>query len=128
MQKQGRALVPFGSEPGVPVVAAAELESAAAVLAENAKAPNTRRAYESDWASWEEFCRAHDFVPLPADPEQVTLYLTQLTTVAGRKRKSSGRARRSVISRRSPQLIAPWDSPSTVTIPRSRPNPRRHPA
>ena len=61
MQKQGRALVPFGSEPGVPVVAAAELALAAGALAENAKAPNTRRAYESDWASWEEFCQAHEF-------------------------------------------------------------------
>ncbi len=85
--RPARGMPPTASGPGVPAVAAAELESAAAVLAENAKAPNTRRAYESDWASWEEFCRAHDFVPLPADPEQVTLYLTQITTVAGRKRK-----------------------------------------
>lgn len=87
MQKQGRALVPFGSGPGVPAVAAAELALAAASLAENAKAANTRRAYESDWASWEAFCRAHDFVPLPADPEQVTLYLAQLTDFFGAKGK-----------------------------------------
>jgi len=83
MQKQGRALVPFGPAPGVPAVAAAELALAAASLAENAKASNTRRAYESDWASWESFCRAHDFVPLPADPEHVTLYLTHLTEFFG---------------------------------------------
>ena len=87
MQKQGRALVPFGSEPGVPAVAAAELALAAAALAENARAPNTRRAYESDWASWEEFCQAQNFVPLPADPEQITLYLTHLTTEFGLKGK-----------------------------------------
>jgi integrase len=87
MQKQGRALVPFGSAPGVPAVAAAELALAAASLAENAKAPNTRRAYESDWASWVKFCEAHDFVPLPADPEQVTLYLTHLTDFFGAKGK-----------------------------------------
>jgi len=59
----------FGSEPGVPAVAAAELALAAASLAENARAPNTRRAYESDWASWVAFCEAQDFVPLPADPD-----------------------------------------------------------
>ena len=87
MQKQGRALVPFGSEPGVPVVAAAELALAAGALAENAKAPNTRRAYESDWASWEAFCQAHNFVPLPADPDHVKLYLTHLTTEFGRAGK-----------------------------------------
>lgn len=87
MQKQGRALVPFGSGPGVPAVGAAELALAAASLAENAKAPNTRRAYESDWASWVKFCEAHEFVPLPADPEQVTLYLTHLTTEFGIKGK-----------------------------------------
>jgi len=87
MQKQGRALVPFGSESGVPVVAAAELALAAGALAENAKAPNTRRAYESDWASWEAFCRSQNFVALPADPEHVTLYLTQLTDFFGSKGK-----------------------------------------
>jgi len=88
MQKQGRALVPFGSAPGVPAVAAAELALAAAELAENAKAPNTRRAYESDWASWVKFCVSQNFVPLPADPDHVTLYLTHLTTefgLAGKK-------------------------------------------
>jgi site-specific recombinase XerD len=87
MQKQGRALVPFGPAPGVPAVAADKLELASAALAEAAKALNTRRAYESDWASWEKFCRAHKFVPLPADPEQVKLYLTHLTTEFGLKGK-----------------------------------------
>jgi integrase len=87
MQKQGRALVPFGSAPGVPAVAAAELALAAAALAENSKAPNTRRAYESDWSSWVAFCESQNFVPLPADPEQVKLYLTHLTTEFGVKGK-----------------------------------------
>jgi integrase len=82
-----RQAVPFGPEPCVPTVAAAELELAAAELAQNAKAPNTRRAYESDWASWEAFCQAHSFVPIPADPEQVLLYLTQLTKFTGRTGK-----------------------------------------
>ena len=87
MQKQGRELVAFGSAPGVPAVTAAELALTAAALAENAKAPNTRRAYESDWGSWEAFCRAHSFVPLPADPEHVTLYLAHLTDFFGAKGK-----------------------------------------
>jgi len=87
MQNQGQALVPFGSAPGVPAVEAAELDLAAASLAENAKASNTRRAYESDWSSWVAFCEAHKFVPLPADPDQVKLYLTHLTDFFGAKGK-----------------------------------------
>lgn len=79
----GRAA--FGPSPGVPAVGTAELALAAAALAENAKAPNTRRAYESDWASWVAFCEAQDFVPLPADPEHVKLYLTHLTEFFGAK-------------------------------------------
>jgi integrase len=78
----------FGSASGVPAVGAAELALTAASLAENAKAPNTRRAYESDWGSWEAFCRAHSFVPLPADPGHVTLYLAQLTDFFGTKGKT----------------------------------------
>jgi site-specific recombinase XerD len=88
MEKQGRALVPFAGEAGMPAVAASKLETVSAGLAENSKAPNTRRAYESDWASWEEFCAAHKFVPLPADPEHVKLYLVQLTTEFGVKGKT----------------------------------------
>lgn len=87
MQKQGRALVPFGPARGVPAVPVDKLASTAAALEQNARTTNTRRAYASDWASWEAFCQAHDFVPLPADPEQVKLYLTHLTTEFGRKGK-----------------------------------------
>ena len=87
MQKQERALVPFGSAPGVPALAAAELELRSVELAKEGKAPNTRRAYESDWASWVGFCEAQNFVPLPADPDHVKLYLTHLTTEFGRAGK-----------------------------------------
>jgi hypothetical protein len=44
LQSAPRRAVPFGSGPGVPAVAAAELALAAAALAENARAPNTRVA------------------------------------------------------------------------------------
>lgn len=87
MDKESRALVPFGSAPGVPAVAAEKLESTSVDLAKEGKAPNTRRAYESDWGSWVAFCEAHEFVPLPADPDHVKLYLTHLTTEFGRAGK-----------------------------------------
>jgi site-specific recombinase XerD len=56
-------------------------------LAKEGRAPNTRRAYESDWASWIAFCESQEFVPLPAEPDHVKLYLTHLTTEFGRAGK-----------------------------------------
>lgn len=43
---------------------------------ENSKAPNTRRAYKSDWADFAEWCRYHGVTELPASSETVALYLT----------------------------------------------------
>ncbi len=69
----------------LPSAGAGDLEEAADALAKRSVAENTRRSYKSDWESWEAFCGVHGFTPLPADPEQVRLYLTQLTQFAGRK-------------------------------------------
>jgi integrase len=41
-----------------------------------AKADNTRRAYRSDWRSFESWCRSHTLASLPATPDTVALYLT----------------------------------------------------
>ena len=46
--------------------------------ARQAKAHNTRRAYASDWDDFARWCRPYGFVPLPARPETVALYLTAL--------------------------------------------------
>lgn len=46
--------------------------------ARNARAKNTRRAYASDWDDFARWCRPYGFVPLPARPETVALYLTAL--------------------------------------------------
>jgi len=69
----------------LPSVPRHAVEDAAEALAKQSVAENTTRSYKSDWESWEEFCGAHGFSPLPADLEQVRLYLTQLTQFAGRK-------------------------------------------
>lgn len=67
-------------------VAASDAPSALAALTglagearghvENSKAQNTRRAYQSDWADFTEWCRQHGLTALPALPETVALYLT----------------------------------------------------
>ncbi len=87
MQESKGALVPAVVEGRdlLPSVEAGELTDAADALAKRSVAENTGRSYKSDWESWDAFCCFHGFTPLPADPEQVRLYLTQLCQYAGRK-------------------------------------------
>ena len=47
--------------------------------ADQAKAPNTKRAYRADWQDFTAWCRDQRLDPLPAAPETVALYLTQLS-------------------------------------------------
>jgi site-specific recombinase XerD len=43
-----------------------------------ARAANTRRAYRADWADFTAWCKSHGQIALPATPETVALYLTDL--------------------------------------------------
>ena len=43
-----------------------------------AKAPATLRAYRSDWRDFETWCRGHQLPALPAEPQTVALYITDL--------------------------------------------------
>jgi len=43
-------------------------------------AASTRRAYASDWAHFVAFCERYGLDPLPADPDTVRLYVTELGT------------------------------------------------
>jgi len=47
-----------------------------------ATAPNTRRAYRSDWVDFTAWCERHGCAALPATPETVALYLSALAAVA----------------------------------------------
>ena len=57
--------------------AAEELEDAHA-YAEQAKAKNTRRAYQSDWNDFEAYLTKRNHSVLPASPDDVALYLRYL--------------------------------------------------
>jgi integrase len=72
-----------GAAGGTTVAAGglAEAASRAAGLAEGARAEATRRAYRSDWAHFDGWCRDHGLVALPAAPETVGLYLAAHATV-----------------------------------------------
>jgi integrase len=50
-----------------------------------ARAPATRRAYAHDWQEFRAWCDRHALAPLPAAPQSVILYATDLTKNGGRK-------------------------------------------
>lgn len=60
-----------------------------------AKAPNTLKAYRSDWKDFEAWCQTHGQAALPASPETVALYLSDL---ANRCKTSTLHRRISAIS------------------------------
>jgi integrase len=48
--------------------------------ARHAKAPNTLKAYRIDWADFSEWCALHRLEFLPATPQTIALYLTDLAS------------------------------------------------
>jgi site-specific recombinase XerD len=48
-------------------------------FARQAKAPNTLKAYRNDWADFCAWCGLHRLQPLPATPQTIALYLTDLS-------------------------------------------------
>jgi len=61
-----------------------------------AKAPSTRRAYAADWDHFDAWCRRHALASLPATPETVAFYITDL---AASHKPATLRRRLTVISR-----------------------------
>lgn len=58
----------------------AEIADRASEFVQHSKAANTVRAYRSDWTHFESWCKAHGQSSLPATPETVALYVTDLAT------------------------------------------------
>lgn len=76
-------------------------------FAKASRSASTTNAYASDWADFDRFCTRHTFNALPADPEAVALYLTDL----------AGRMKPSTIARRAASISvahkrAGFDSPT----------------
>lgn len=56
----------------------AEIADRASEFVQQSKAKNTIRAYHADWCHFESWCKAHGQSALPATPETVALYVTDL--------------------------------------------------
>lgn len=89
-------------------VAEKELTSRLAVFIAAAKAPNTRRAYASDWNHFTAWCRQHAATALPAATATLALYVTEL---AGQAKASTIARRMSAISQA--HQLAGFPSPTS---------------
>ena len=56
------------------------LEEETILNLEHSKAPNTIRAYQSDFSDFQFFCAKNGFRSIPSEPKVVSLYLTHLST------------------------------------------------
>ncbi|MGA8475020.1 MAG: site-specific integrase [Candidatus Cybelea sp.] len=72
------ALVPILPAPSAGLAHLESLRDEAEAFAESSNAESTRRAYRTDLRQFQAWCRAHGVSPLPAQPQAVVLYLTEL--------------------------------------------------
>ncbi|MCK4785561.1 MAG: site-specific integrase [Desulfobacteraceae bacterium] len=60
------------------IISIKHLEKRADFFANASLSSTTRKAYKSDWKSFSKFCKNHDLLDLPATPEIVCLFLTDM--------------------------------------------------
>jgi integrase len=105
-------LAPGERPPEDPLFATAER---AAAFIQAAKAPATRRAYASDWCHFTAWCAQHQLAPLPATPETVALYLTDLAhPAAGETPKKPATLTRRLTAINAAHKANHLDSPATM--------------
>lgn len=68
--------LPNESLAKAPTISIAKLIEKAKVFANESISKSTKRAYQSDWRTWEKFCASHGFQPIPAREETVCLFVT----------------------------------------------------
>jgi site-specific recombinase XerD len=84
-----------------------EIADRASEFVHQSKSTNTIRAYQSDWSHFETWCREHGQTSLPANPQTVALYVTDLT---GTRKTSTITRRISAISQA--HQIAGFETPT----------------
>jgi site-specific recombinase XerD len=92
--------------PAAGLASLGPLVEVAAGYAADARAPNTRTAYASDFRAFETWCAARGLEPMPATPATVAVYLADLAT-RGRKYAGIARALSSIAATHRARN-APW--------------------
>jgi integrase len=82
--------LPVPQQPPVLSAEIYETMRAARRFEELSRAENTRRAYQSDWADFEQYCERHNFPSLPSTDRTIELYISYLAYV--RKPKTLNQA------------------------------------
>jgi len=79
------------------------------------KAPNTQRAYGSDWRHFVAWCQKHALPSLPAEPQTVALYITYLAKPdAGEKPRKAATITRRLTAINNAHKLAGFDLPATM--------------
>lgn len=94
--------------PQVPI----ELVDATRAMIAAAKAPSTRRAYVTSWRAFTAWCVAHDLLSLPATPQTLALYITDL----GRSGKRIATIERTAVAISQAHEMAGLDSPRRTAL------------
>ena len=79
--------------------------------ADQSKAENTIRAYESDWKDFTAYCQARSLSSLPADPETVSIYISHLAKERNMKPATIARRLASISTM---HLMQKLDSPAAL--------------
>jgi integrase len=80
------------------------------------KAGTTRRAYDSDWRHFNSWCISHRLVSLPATPETVALYITELADPCpGEKPRKVATITRRLTGINAAHHLAGFDSPARMS-------------
>jgi integrase len=79
------------------------------------KAGTTRRAYDSDWRHFNSWCISNQLVSLPATPETVALYITELADPRpGEKKRKVATITRRLTAINAAHHLAGLDSPARM--------------
>ena len=81
-----------------------------------AKAPNTRKAYTSDWDEFESWAVYVRRLPLPASPETVALYLANLAAAEAKASTIARRLASIAEAHRTARLPSPTTDPGVVAV------------
>lgn len=91
----------------------AHYESKAKKYIESSKAANTKKAYQTDWRHFLDWCNQHNVISMPADPQTISDYIADL---ADQGYKPSTIQRR-IASISQAHQMAGYDSPTqTATV------------
>src|SRR5438552_681562 len=110
-------LVPISMEHAPTDLALTELENEARGYVEASRSASTMRAYASDWRAFTAWCAARGVIELPADPNTVVLYLTDLARHA---KTATIRRRISSISVAHQAQVSPLRPPTSLYGPPGR--------